>query len=158
MQGATSSSGERSAGAAAHTRTHSGAGSKRRLADRTQVSGPPASSWAHTAITGMSPAVLAGISLQWHCNGKGVFVGPVGPCRAAVPETSYSAVLCAAQDDTNSTQSKLQRTSHERSRDAAPEAQLLDGPLDDPDPGVEPAPTAVEADIYGDWDDDDIQI
>ena len=82
----------------------------------------------------------------------------MGLCRAAPPGDPRGVVLCAAQDDTNSTQSKLQRTSHERSRDAAPEAQLLDDPSDDPDPGVDPAATGAEADIYGDWDDDDIQI
>ena len=107
----------------------------------------------------MLPSVLG---LQfWQaipCAGREVFVGPVGPCIAALPEDPTGVVLCAAQDDTNSTQSKLQRTSHERSRDAAPDAQLLVDPSDDPDPDVDPATTAAEADIYGDWDDDDVQI
>ena len=105
-----------------------------------------------------SPAVLSDTHLEWHCNGRGVFVGRAGPCRAALPEDSKSVVLCAVQDDTSSTPSKLQRTSHERGHDTAPEAQLLDDPSDDRDPDVDPAATAAEADIYGDWDDDDIQI
>jgi hypothetical protein len=55
-------------------------------------------------------------------------------------------------------QSKLQRTGDKRSRDAAPAVQLLDDPTDDPDPEVDPVAAEAEADIYGDWDDDEIQI
>ena len=67
--------------------------------------------------------------------------------------------IYAAQDDTNSMQSKQQRTGDERSRDAASEVQLLDNPADDPDPDVDAAGAeAAEADIYGDWDDDEVQI
>lgn len=80
------------------------------------------------------------------------------PAELHLPEDPKGVAPCAAQDDTNSTQSKLQRTSHERSRNTAPEAQLLDDSSDDPDPDVDPATTAAEPDIFGDWDDDDIQI
>lgn len=61
------------------------------------------------------------------------------------------------QGDVHGVQSKLPRTSVEGGRSGStPQPKLADDPADDPVLGVDPV--AAEADIYGDWDDDDIQI
>lgn len=56
-------------------------------------------------------------------------------------------------------QSKLMRTSVEGGRSsAAPELSADDDPADDPLPAAYQQAAAGEEDIFGDWDDDDIQI